>query len=107
MMGCVIARKEFVDQNPDAVKAFLAEYKASIEKTTADIEGSAALCEQYEIIPKAAVAKAAIPGCNLTYVDGDAMMKQIKGYFDVLFAANPQSIGGALPDDAFYYNASK
>ena len=35
------------------------------------------------------------------------MMEQIKGYFDVLFAANPQSIGGALPDDAFYYNASK
>lgn len=107
MMGCVIARKEFIDQNPDAVKAFLTEYKASIEKTAADIGGSASLCEQYGIIPKAAIAKAAIPGCNLTYVDGDAMMEQIKGYFDVLFAANPQSIGGALPDDAFYYNASK
>ena len=49
--------------------------------------------ETYGIIPKAAVAKQAIPRCNLTYVDGQDMMKQIKGYFDVLFAAKPASIG--------------
>ncbi len=107
MMGCVVARSEFIEEHPDAVDAFLKEYKASIEKAASDLEGTATLCEKYGIIPKAAVAKAAIPNCNLTYVDGDAMMDQIKGYFQVLYDANPKSIGGALPDDAFYYNASK
>ena len=107
LMGCVIARKEFIEKNPDAVTKFLAEYKASIEKAGSDIDTTSALCEKYGIIPKAAVAKAAIPRCSLTYVDGNAMMEQIKGYFDVLFAANPKSVGGALPDDAFYYNAQK
>ncbi|HBT64356.1 MAG TPA: hypothetical protein DEB10_06830 [Ruminococcaceae bacterium] len=105
LMGCVIGRKEFVSQNPDAIEAFLAEYKTSIEKATSNIDASASLCETYEIIPKAAVAKAAIPRSGLTYIDGNDMMKQIKGYFEVLFAAEPKSVGGALPDDAFYYNA--
>lgn len=107
MMGCVIVRKEFAEQNAAAVEAFLTEYQASVEKASADLDGTAALCEQYGIIPKAAVAKAAIPGCALTYVDGSAMMDDIRGYFDVLFAANPKSIGGALPDDAFYYGSGK
>ena len=103
MMGCVVARSAFVEKNPQAVKAFLSEYKASIEKATGDVDGTAALCETYGIIPKAAVAKQAIPRCNLTYVDGQDMMKQIKVYFDVLFAAKPASIGGKLPDDSLYY----
>ncbi len=105
MMGCVIARKAFADEHPDAIKAFLSEYKTSIEAATKDIDTTATLCEKYGIIAKAALAKTAIPRCSLTYIDGNAMMNQIKGYFDVLFAANPKSLGGALPDDAFYYNA--
>lgn len=107
LMGCVIGRKEFVEQNPEAVAAFLTEYKASIEKATTDLDKTANLCAKYEIIPKAPIAKAAIPRCNLTYIDGNDMINQIKGYFEVLFAAEPKSVGGALPDDAFYYNPQK
>ena len=106
MMGCVIARKEFVDSNANAVNAFLKEYKASIEKASSDIGTTASLCEKYEIIASSAIAQSAIPRCSLTYVDGNDMMKQIKGYFDVLYAANPKSVGGALPGDTFYYNAA-
>ena len=107
LMGCVIGRREFVDNNQEAVLEFLNEYKASIEKAISDVEGTAALCEKYGIIPKAAVAKAALPRCGLTYIDGQDMMEQIKGYFYVLFNANPKSVGGALPDEAFYYNPKK
>lgn len=105
MMGCIAVRSEFAEKNGAAVKAFLTEYKASIDKAGSDLDGTAALCEQYGIIPKAAVAKQAIPGCSLTFLAGRDMMKQIGGYFQVLYDANPKSIGGALPDDAFYYNA--
>lgn len=102
MMGCVIVRNEFLKNQPDAVKTFMTEYEASI-KAASDIEVTAALCETTGIIPKAAVAKQAIPGCNLTFVAGETMKTQINGYFAVLFAANPKSLGGKLPDDAFYY----
>lgn len=102
MMGCVAVRKEFAEANKAAVDAFLAEYKASIEKA-ADVEATAALCESYGIIPKAPLAKKAIPNCQLTFVSGADMKAQIAGYYQVLFDANPKAIGGKLPDDAFYY----
>lgn len=102
MMGCVAVRKEFLETHPEAVETFLKEYEASINKTT-DVETTAALCEEFKIIPKAAIAKKAIPYCELTFVDGADMKAQINKYYSVLFEANPQAIGGALPKDDFYY----
>lgn len=103
MMGCVIARKAFVEENLAAVKAFLQEYEASITAVKSDVEAAATLCETYGVIPKAAIAKQAIPRCNLTFVQGAEMKTQLSGYLKVLFSYNPAAIGGAMPDDAFYY----
>lgn len=103
MMGCVIARKDFVENNGAAVEAFLTEYEASINAVKADVDAAAALCETYKVIPKAAIAKQAIPNCNLTFVKGADMKKQLAGYLQVLFDYNPAAIGGGLPADAFYY----
>lgn len=102
MMGCVAVRADFLETNKAAVDAFLKEYAASIA-ATADVEKTAALCETYGIIPKAAIAKKAIPNCEITYVAGTEMKTQIAGYYEVLFNANPTSIGGKLPENDFYY----
>lgn len=102
-MGCVVARKEFVEQNPEAVRMFLQEYRASIANVQADVERAATLCETYKIIPKAAIAKAAIPNCGLTFVEGASMYTQLSGYLSILNGYNPAAIGGALPADDFYY----
>ncbi len=102
MMGCVVVREEFLEENPQLVKTFLKEYKAAIEKTT-DVETTAQLCEEYGIIAKAPIAKKAIPYCEITYVDGKTMKKQIAKYFNVLYESKPQSIGSMLPADEFYY----
>ena len=105
MMGCVIVRNEFLQANPGAVELFLQEYAASIEKTRSDVEGTAVLCEQYGLIPKAALAQKAIPSCGLTFVTGAEMKTGLSGYLQVMFDANPKSVGGALPGDDFYYGA--
>ena len=105
MMGCVIVRNEFLQANPGAVELFLQEYAASIEKAQSDVEGAAALCEQYGLIPKAALAQKAIPSCGLTFVTGAEMKTGLSGYLQVMFDANPKSVGGALPGDNFYYGA--
>ena len=106
MMGCVIVRNEFLQANPGAVELFLQEYAASIEKARSDVEGTAALCEQYGLIPKAALAQKAIPSCGLTFVTGAEMKTGLSGYLQVMFDANPKSVGGALPGDDFYYGAN-
>ena len=105
MMGCVIVRNEFLQANPGAVELFLQEYAASIEKAQSDVEGTAALCEQYGLIPKAALAQKAIPSCGLTFVTGAEMKTGLSGYLQVMLDANPKSVGGALPGDNFYYGA--
>ena len=105
MMGCVIVRNEFLQANPGAVELFLQEYAASIEKAQSDVEGTAALCQQYGLIPKAALAQKAIPSCGLTFVTGAEMKTGLSGYLQVIFDANPKSVGGALPGDNFYYGA--
>ncbi|MBR2406885.1 MAG: PhnD/SsuA/transferrin family substrate-binding protein [Clostridia bacterium] len=102
MMGCVAVRAEFLEKNKAAVDAFLNEYKTSAA-ATAQVDATAALCETYGIIPKAAIAKKAIPNCQITFVAGADMKAQITAYYDVLFAANPTSIGGKLPENDFYY----
>ena len=103
MMGCVIARTDFVEKNPDAITLFLEDYMASIQAAKTDVEATATLCETYQIIPKAAVARQALPNCGLTYVTGDAMKKQLSAYLKVLFDYDAKVVGGALPGDDFYY----
>ena len=103
-MGCVVVRAEFAQEHPEAVADFLTEYEASINFIKDDPEAGAALIEQYGIVPKAAIAQAAIPQANMIFTAG-ADMKSISSYYEVLFAADPESIGGSIPDDAFYYIA--
>ena len=103
-MGCVVVRTEFAQENPEAVQAFLQEYEASINYIKDNPEEGAALIEQYGIVPKAAIAQAAIPQANMIFAAGQDM-KSISSYYEVLFAADPASIGGSIPDDAFYYIA--
>ena len=102
-MGCIIVRKEFAEQNPDAIKIFLKEYKESIEKTNSDIDATATLCEKFKIIAPAAVAKKAIPNCNVVYQDSEVMKTNLSAYLSFLYELNPKSVGGKLPTNDFYF----
>lgn len=102
LTGVVVARKEFVDENPAAVEAFMQHYGESVAYVNGNAEDAAALIEKYDIVP-AAVAVKAVPDCNITFITGEEMQKKLSGYLAVLLGQNPKSIGGALPSDDFYY----
>lgn len=101
-MGCLVARTEWLEGNSELVPGILAEYAASIDYANSSPEEAAALIERYGIVPKAAVAQAAIPQANMVCVTGEDM-KGIADYYQVLFDADPTSIGGAIPGEDFYY----
>lgn len=101
-MGCLVARTEWLEDNSELVPGILEEYAASIDYANSNPEEAAALIEQYGIVPKAAVAQAAIPQANMVCVTGEDM-KGIADYYQVLFDADPTSIGGAIPGEDFYY----
>lgn len=102
VMGCLIARKSFVDENPDAVKSFLAEYERSAKYAVENVSATAELSETYGIMPKN-VAEKSIPNCNITYIDGNEMQENVNEFFKVLYEANPKSVGGSIPDENLYY----
>lgn len=101
-MGCLVARTEWLEGNSELVPGILEEYAASIDYANSNPEEAAALIEQYGIVPKAAVAQAAIPQANMVCITGEDM-KGIADYYQVLFDADPTSIGGAIPGEDFYY----
>lgn len=102
-MTTVVVRTEFAEEHPEAVANFMTEYAASIAYVNENVDDAAQLVEQFGIVAKAAIAKQAIPACNLVFVDGADMMDQITGYYEVLYGADPASVGGAVPDAGFYY----
>ncbi|HPJ03107.1 MAG TPA: ABC transporter substrate-binding protein [Candidatus Limiplasma sp.] len=101
--GVVVARKAFVQEHPEAVAAFMQHYAASVEFVNANMDEAAALIGAYGIVPEA-VARKALPTCNIVFIAGEDMKTKLSGYLEALFAQNPKAVGGALPDDDFYYN---
>ena len=103
--GVTVVRKEFLEENEEAVKAFMEEHKASAEAINADPATGAALAVEAQIVAKEPIAQKAIPDCNITYMDKAEMKQALSGYLDVLFHQDSQSIGGGLPESDFYYDA--
>ncbi len=104
-MGCVVARTEYIKENPQEVEAFLAAYEKSIDYISdpANSADAAALVAKYEFAPNDKVAAKAIPQCSLTFVTGPEMKAMLEDYYSILFQVEPKSIGGGLPFDSFYY----
>ncbi len=100
--GVTVVRRDWRESNPEALTSFLESYKASVDYANSDIDGAAALIGEYGIVPEK-VAKSALPYCQVTLITGEEMKTALSEYLGILYAQNPQSIGGALPGDDFYY----
>ena len=98
----LVARKAFADEHPEAVTAFLTEYAASSDFANTNPADAAALVEEYGIV-KAAVAEKALPYCNLVCITGVDMKIAVDGYLKTLYDLKPEAVGGAMPDDGFYW----
>ena len=102
LTGVVVVRREFAEENPEAVSDFMERYASSVEYVNANVEDAAGMVEKYDIVTKDVAVKA-IPECNIVCITGEDMKEQLSGYLQVLLDQNPESIGGKLPEDDFYY----
>ena len=103
VQGCIVVRDGFLQENPQAVQTFLTEYTASVDDVNGDPAAAGELVAAAGIMPQAALAAKAIPNCNIVCIQGDEMKAMAGSTLRVLFDANPKSVGGAMPDDGFYY----
>ncbi|MBE6128501.1 MAG: ABC transporter substrate-binding protein [Erysipelotrichaceae bacterium] len=100
--GVTIVRNDFLAEHPGAVNKFLNDHFGSVEDSK-DVDTTAELAVKYGIVEAAPVAKKALPNCALVCITGSEMKTALSGYLQVLFDADPASVGGALPEDGFYY----
>lgn len=103
--GVLVVQKAFANEHPEILKAFLEEYKASVEFTNGNPQEASQLIEKYGIIPKAPVALKALPNCNIVYIDGGEMAASVTAMLTTLFDANPASVGGNLPGEEMFYES--
>jgi NitT/TauT family transport system substrate-binding protein len=101
VMGVYIVSRTFYNEHPDQVKAFLADYAASVEKVNTSADAAQKIAD-LGIVGSAAIAEAAIPRSNIVSITGDEMKSAASAVLNVLFTANPASVGGKLPGDDLY-----
>ena len=100
-MGGIAVRTAFLEEHPDAVKAFVDEYGKSVAFTNSQPEDAAKLIAKYEIAAEE-VAKNAIPRCNIVWLHGKDYKAVLENFLGVVYDANPAGIGGKMPGDEFY-----
>ena len=102
VQGVYIVRSEYLASNKSQVDAFLKDAEASANKVVTEEDAPAVVVAQ-GIIGKEPIAKRAIPNCNIVLVTGTEMKASVSAMHQVLFDANPKSIGGSMPGEEFYY----
>lgn len=104
VQGCVVARKEYIENNPEIITEFLDFNEVSVNFVNKAAAApnelvEAGMFEDFE------TAMATIPRCNIVFITGTEMKEAIDNNLKVLFEADPTSVGGEIPDDNFYYIA--
>ena len=101
VMGVYIASRTFYNEHPDQIKAFLSDYAASVEKVNSSPDAAQKIAD-LGIVGSAAIAEQAIPRSYIVSITGDEMKSAASAVLNVLFTANPASVGGKLPGDDLY-----
>lgn len=103
IQGCIIVRKDFAEEHTALLNKFLKDYAASVDYVNNNVDEAAELVAEEGIVPAAAIAKKAIPNCNIVCITGSEMADMMDEMLAVLYEANPSSVGGKLPESSFYY----
>ncbi len=105
VQGCLVVNTKFASEHPKELAKFLADYKASVEYVSAGTDESINTIVNAGILPKAAIAKKALPNCNICYIAGADMKPVMNTFTQKIFEYDPTSIGGKMPTDSFYYTS--
>lgn len=101
--GVLVVNAAWLAENEQLFTGFLAAYEESILWVNANTAEAAQLVAQYGIVEKAPIAEKALPASNLVFIAGPEMKAKLSGYLQVLYDQKPESVGGQMPSDEFYY----
>jgi NitT/TauT family transport system substrate-binding protein len=97
-------RTEFLEQNEEAVKIFLREQEEGVYFVVNNHESASQIMEKFGIT-EASIAIDSLPNQRLVAINGDELQPASEGFLRVMYESNPDSVGGSMPDDSFWFVA--
>lgn len=104
VQGCLVVNTAFAKEHPAELAKFVEDYTASVDYIKKGNDEAVQMIVDAGILPKAPIAKKALPNCNICSITGADMEPLMKVFYEKLYAYNPASVG-AVPDSDFYYVA--
>jgi len=99
----LVVNAGFAAKNRDFVTVFIEKYGEYCKQLSSDTHGAALLAVSFGILPDTITAKDAIPGCNMSVIPSWMVKERVDAYLRVFYNFNPESIGGKLPDENFFF----
>ena len=103
VQGVLVVSKKAVEEHKASVDAFLEAYSDSVRFVNEHPEEAGKMIADAGIVASAEIAKAAIPGCHIVFIEGAEMKESLGGFLKALFDAAPSSVGGKLPGEELFY----
>ncbi|MCL2200090.1 MAG: PhnD/SsuA/transferrin family substrate-binding protein [Defluviitaleaceae bacterium] len=97
-----VVRTEFLEENREAVEIFLLEQAAGVDFVVNNHARAAELMEKFGIT-QASIAIDSLPNQRLSAMNGLELRAAATDFLMVMYDANPDSVGGSIPDDDFWF----
>ncbi len=98
----LFVKQSLIEEHPDVVNAFVSELETSCDWVNANPDQAGQYSEDLGGTP-AAIVKKAMPGLNIKHVSASDSKADLDTLFNLLLEASPESIGGSIPDEGFYF----
>ncbi|MCJ7665799.1 MAG: ABC transporter substrate-binding protein [Actinobacteria bacterium] len=105
-MSCLVLNSSLAERFPQEFENFLKYYMDSIGWANENLDKVAELVEKYDIGIDPSVVQEAVPRCNIRFTDVYEAKETVDQYIHILYDFSLEDIGGALPDEDFYYQVS-
>ena len=102
--GGVTVRAAFAAEQAEKLRLFLKEYAASAAFANSQVEETAGLCEAFGILEKGSAVQA-VSDCGITCIVGNQMKTMTQEFLAAVKKVNPAAVGGALPEEQFYWTS--
>ncbi len=100
-MTTLVVSNLFIEENPELYSLFLDAVGESVAWVTANVDEASQIIEEIDLM-SANIAKISIPNLNLVFTPAAQAYEAVDMYYTVLHGFDSTSVGGSVPDEAFY-----
>ncbi|MBQ4120246.1 MAG: hypothetical protein IJD45_07660 [Clostridia bacterium] len=99
---CVVARSDYVRDNPKAIEYLLGEIEASLNKSS-NLSETLSLAKKHELIYSDYCGEEFLKSCKADFISGDEMKRKLTAYYKLIYKVKRSLLGNEIPSNEIYY----